>query len=155
MLLHLSAWLAQHVPPALYAHMNMASVTASLYLAYYAVLDVTAAALISPLWALFYYAAHYLAFEKEDGARIALIGFVASWAAQFYGHGVHEGRSPALLDNLLGALVLAPLFVFLEVLFAMGYRPELQHWLKNEVGRQITDFRLQQAEQKRRDMKSA
>lgn len=25
---------------------------------------------------------------------------VVSWIAQFYGHGVHEGRAPALLDNL-------------------------------------------------------
>ena len=34
---------------------------------------------------------------------------VASWLAQFYGHGAHEGRSPALLDNLWRALCWAPL----------------------------------------------
>lgn len=33
------------------------------------------------------------------------------YLAQFYGHGVHEGRSPALLDNLFQALFMAPLFV--------------------------------------------
>ncbi len=34
-------------------------------------------------------------------AMKATIGVhVVSWLAQFYGHGVHEGRSPALLDNL-------------------------------------------------------
>jgi uncharacterized membrane protein YGL010W len=33
--------------------------------------------------------------------KVALI-HVGSWIAQFYGHGVHEKRAPALLDNLLG-----------------------------------------------------
>jgi uncharacterized membrane protein YGL010W len=37
----------------------------------------------------------------SPGAMPILIGVhVATWLAQFYGHGVHEGRSPALLDNL-------------------------------------------------------
>jgi uncharacterized membrane protein YGL010W len=32
---------------------------------------------------------------------------VVSWVAQFYGHAFHEGRSPALLDNLWRACVRA------------------------------------------------
>ena len=37
-----------------------------------------------------------------DGGSAMLAGGVnvAAWIAQFYGHGVHEGRAPALLDNL-------------------------------------------------------
>jgi uncharacterized membrane protein YGL010W len=31
---------------------------------------------------------------------------VGSWIAQFYGHGAHEKRAPALLDNLLGGVYL-------------------------------------------------
>ena len=58
---------------------------------------------------------------------------------------MHEGRAPALLDNLLGAVVLAPLFVFVEVLFCFGYRPELQRWLTKETGRLISAFRAQRA----------
>lgn len=34
--------------------------------------------------------------------KAALGVHIVSWIAQFYGHGVHEGRAPALLDNLLG-----------------------------------------------------
>ena len=49
-----------------------------------------------------------------------------SLVEQFVGHGVFEGRKPALLDNLLQSLVLAPLFVWLEMLFFFGYRPALQ-----------------------------
>ena len=56
-----------------------------------------------------------------DTAWKAALGVhVAAWLAQFYGHGVHEGRSPALLDNLFQALFMAPIFVFIEVLIKVG-----------------------------------
>lgn len=40
---------------------------------------------------------------------------------QFVGHGKLEGRKPALLDNLVQAFFLAPLFVWYEVLFKLGF----------------------------------
>jgi len=52
--------------------------------------------------------------------RPALALHAASWVAQFVGHGAFEGRAPALLDNLFDALVMAPLFVFVEVTFWCG-----------------------------------
>lgn len=132
---------ALHVPPAIWPHLNVASLVATLYLGYYYILDVASAALITPLWIMYYAAAWYAMQHVEHAAKYAGIVFVISWILQFYGHGVHEGRAPALLDNLLGAIVLAPLFVFVETLFIFGYRPELQHWLKNETGRLIVQFR--------------
>jgi stalled ribosome alternative rescue factor ArfA len=41
---------------------------------------------------------------------VAVAVHVVSWIAQFVGHGKYEGRKPALLDNLVQALFLAPLF---------------------------------------------
>ena len=54
---------------------------------------------------------------------------VFCWVMQFYGHGVHEGRSPALLDNLFQAVVISsgePSFVrndirYLNFLFPMTF----------------------------------
>lgn len=40
---------------------------------------------------------------------------VTAWIAQFYGHGVHEQRAPALMENL-GFALLAPFFVTFEFL---------------------------------------
>lgn len=40
---------------------------------------------------------------------------VACWVAQFLGHGVFEKRAPAVLDNLVQAIFMAPLFVIMEV----------------------------------------
>ncbi|KAJ1569849.1 hypothetical protein HK096_000285, partial [Nowakowskiella sp. JEL0078] len=68
-----------------------------------------------------------------------------SWIMQFIGHGVYEGRAPALLDNLVGALVLAPLFVWIEILFNFGYRPKLEKKLRNSIGKSIKNYKLKKA----------
>ena len=66
---------------------------------------------------------------------------VGSWIAQFVGHGKFEGRAPALLDNLFQAFFLAPLFVWMEILFALGYRPELQTRIDKLVQQDVATFR--------------
>ncbi|XP_022987514.1 uncharacterized endoplasmic reticulum membrane protein C16E8.02-like, partial [Cucurbita maxima] len=46
------------------------------------------------------------------------------WTNQFIGHGVFEKRAPALLDNLAQVFLMAPFFVFLEVLQSLfKYEP--------------------------------
>jgi uncharacterized membrane protein YGL010W len=49
--------------------------------------------------------------------------FVVGWVFQLVGH-VFEGRRPALVDNLLQALI-GPMFLVAEVVFAMGYSRDL------------------------------
>jgi uncharacterized membrane protein YGL010W len=65
---------------------------------------------------------------------------VASWIAQFIGHGVFEGRAPALFNNLYQAVFLAPLFVWLEFLFALGYRADLKSRLHKYAEVDIKKF---------------
>ncbi len=71
----------------------------------------------------------------------ALAVHIVSWLAQFVGHGIFEGRAPALLDNLVQALFLAPFFVWLEMLFLLGYRPELKARLDKAVSQEVAKFR--------------
>jgi uncharacterized membrane protein YGL010W len=52
---------------------------------------------------------------------------------QFLSHLVLEKRSPALVDNVGQAVLLAPLFVFMEFLFLMGYRPALQKRVHEKI----------------------
>jgi uncharacterized membrane protein YGL010W len=66
---------------------------------------------------------------------------VVSWLLQFVGHGAFEGRAPALLDNLVQALLLAPLFVWMEILFFFGYRPELRARYEASVQKEIAAFK--------------
>lgn len=77
---------------------------------------------------------------QNEFIKIAIGLHVFSWLAQFYGHGVHERRAPALLDNLLQALVLAPFFVAFEIAFFLGYRKDLKKNMDNKAGIKIRDF---------------
>ena len=71
-----------------------------------------------------------------------VLGFhLVMWIAQFIGHGVFEGRAPALLDSLDQAFITAPLFVILEILCFLGYKKEFYDECMVEVEKQIEAFR--------------
>ena len=72
---------------------------------------------------------------------VAIALNVGGWVGQFVGHGKFERRAPALLDNLFQALFLAPLFVWLEILFMLGYRPELRARVEAAVEREVKKYR--------------
>lgn len=58
--------------------------------------------------------------------------FVVGWVFQFIGHR-YEGRKPAFLDDLVGLLV-GPLFVVMEAMFAVGWNPALQAAITAQAG---------------------
>lgn len=88
----------------------------------------------------------------EIGTIVAI--HVVAWLMQFIGHGVFEKRAPALMENLVQGLhddstlilrhrvafLLAPVFVFLEVLFAIGFNRKLQHTLEKLTAEQRPRF---------------
>ncbi|CDK27213.1 unnamed protein product [Kuraishia capsulata CBS 1993] len=122
---------------------NAASIWSYSSLAYYLILD-RAALLTAPflLLAPVGFAYLYEIFPAAQIIKPAASLFVFSWIAQFYGHAVYEGRSPALFDNLIQALVLAPYFVLFEVLFFFGFRKDLERAVDNEAGVRARDFIL-------------
>ena len=75
----------------------------------------------------------------------SIVIFLVSWIAQFVGHGKFEGRAPALLDNVFQAFFLAPLFVWLELLFMLGYRQNLKARVDKAVAVEVAKFRQQKA----------
>ncbi|KAJ3346598.1 hypothetical protein HDU83_002844 [Entophlyctis luteolus] len=99
------------------------------------------------------FAASFLKHGKEwtgvEPISSASIAFVIAWIAQFIGHGVYERRAPALLDNLVQALVLAPFFVWSHALFDIGFYKNLNQELKNETGKRVAAFRAKQTAAKK------
>lgn len=104
--------------------------------------------------------------QRADHIMTALIVHVASWVVQIAGHRFAEGRSPALLDNPVNgsssshiiekhtnprfsALILAPFFVHLEILFKFGYKPAMFRQLQNDVGVEIAKLRKAEGDKKR------
>ncbi|KAJ1831991.1 hypothetical protein IWW55_004219 [Coemansia sp. RSA 2706] len=134
-----AALLSQLPGPALIANASTAIMLA--FAAFYIVLDQIAGLLALPVIYTFLVTSQQYALTASNSLHVLLFIFAFAWIAQFIGHGVFEKRAPALLDNLLQAFVMAPFFVFLELLFALGYRPGLHRELRNEIGSRILAFR--------------
>ncbi|KAL1918608.1 uncharacterized protein VTP21DRAFT_2630 [Calcarisporiella thermophila] len=128
---------------------DLAFFTTITYALYYIFLEPVAGLLYTPILLAMDLYANRFASTYASPNLIAGAIHVFCWAAQIFTHQFAEGRSPALLDNLAQALFLAPLFVFLEVLFAFGYRPQLQKRLRDKVGKAITEFRMKKAQAQR------
>jgi uncharacterized membrane protein YGL010W len=61
-----------------------------------------------------------------------LAAFIVGWVIQFIGH-YYEGRKPAFVDDLRGLLV-GPMFVVAEALFALGWGKALLAEIEARVG---------------------
>ncbi|KAL1302454.1 hypothetical protein AAFC00_002846 [Neodothiora populina] len=121
---------------------NLGTMVALTYATLYILMEPVAGGLLAPLLLGGTAYANHLTSTYGMTANCWALGiFAFSWIAQFVGHGVFERRAPALLDNLVQALFLAPFFVWLEVLFWLGYRPELKSRLDKAVAQEISKFR--------------
>ncbi|KAL2075429.1 hypothetical protein VTL71DRAFT_372 [Oculimacula yallundae] len=130
--------------------LNLATVVAMLYSTLYITLEPLAGLASTPL--LLGAAALANKTTAKWGAKatkVSVLVHAVSWIAQFIGHGKFEGRAPALLDNLVQALFLAPLFVWMELLFKLGYRPALRMRLEEKVRVELERLRVLKEEKKR------
>ncbi|KAL9009991.1 MAG: hypothetical protein Q9173_005030 [Seirophora scorigena] len=121
---------------------NLGTIACLVYAMLYILMEPVAGGLLAPLMlAATAYANHLTSTYGQSANYWALGLHVASWIAQFVGHGVFEGRAPALFDNLVQAFFLAPFFVWMEILFRLGYRPELRKRLDQAVEKEIRKHR--------------
>ncbi|KAK2873500.1 hypothetical protein FQN49_002316 [Arthroderma sp. PD_2] len=134
----------QHLPA------NAGTIAAFVYLALYMLMEPVAGALLAPLllsgtaWMN-----HLVSAYGTTAVYWSLAVQAVAWILQFVGHGVFEGRAPALLDNLLQAFFLAPFFVWLEVLFFLGYRPELKSRIDKAVAKEVAKFNKEKADKEK------
>jgi 2-hydroxy fatty acid dioxygenase len=138
-LIPLPDWLASPNFP-----LNLAALVAFVYSGFYILLEPVVGIILLPIifgWTV--YANHLTATYKYEANVAGVAVEIVSWIAQFIGHGVFEHRAPAVLDNLLQSLVLAPFFVFMELLFKFGYRPELHKRVETAVTKEIKKFKDQ------------
>jgi hypothetical protein len=77
---------------------------------------------------------------KDDPLRCS----TTSWEVMHY-HGDQKNHT----NTYILALVLAPFFVHMEILFKLGYRPAMFRQLQNDVGVEIAKFRKIEGDKKR------
>ncbi|KIY73785.1 DUF962-domain-containing protein [Cylindrobasidium torrendii FP15055 ss-10] len=128
--------------------LNWSSVVALSMLSFWYTLEPLAAFLYTPLMASMTLTS--LGYSHQEGhLKPAVIIHIVSWIMQVLAHQIFEGRAPALLDNLVQAIALAPFFVFLEVLYMLGYKPALHKRIQNEIGKEITRVRKAEGSKRR------
>ncbi|GME80796.1 unnamed protein product [Ambrosiozyma monospora] len=107
---------------------KLSTIGAILYSTYYILLSPKMGLLSLPFIGITYLSAIYL----ESNYLMSTVLFyaiavnVGAWAFQFFGHFTFEKKSPAVFDNLVQPLVLAPYFVLFELMFALGYEKDLE-----------------------------
>lgn len=142
MLLDLPDWLTPKYLP-----LNMCTIGSIIWGSFYVLMEPVAGGLLCAICLGMAAIDNYLYSVDPKTATLAAGAiFAVAWILQFVGHGRFEGRAPALLDNLTQALLLAPLFVWLEILFAFGYRKELQQRVGKQVAKNITQYREEKAQ---------
>ncbi|GBB93045.1 hypothetical protein RclHR1_00210041 [Rhizophagus clarus] len=133
---------------------NLSLLSVLFYINYYILLEPVAGALYAPILLYMAYNATNFAADHSDHNVLAGIVHVFSWIAQFIGHGFAEKRSPALKDNISQALLLAPLFVWLEILFSIGYRSGLQKRVDKSVQLAIDEWNRKKELKKKQGQKA-
>ncbi|KAK9367618.1 hypothetical protein V1509DRAFT_625732 [Lipomyces kononenkoae] len=122
-------------------YLNLGVLAAIGYAVFYILLDPIVGGIVSP----FVFGSSIIATDlvvKYGAAANYIAGglWIISWILQFIGHGVFEKRAPALLDNLVQALVLAPFFVIFELIFRFGFRKDLEKQLSARVSKELRKF---------------
>lgn len=112
--------------------LNCAAVVSAVYICFYLLLEPKSGSIAAALVTACFLGSHALLHLLRPSLawKVAVAMQVLCWIAQFVGHGVFEGRAPALLDNLVQAFLMAPLFVLLEVLHSLfSFEPGENFWV--------------------------
>jgi uncharacterized membrane protein YGL010W len=113
--------------------LSPAVVVALIASVYYLKLELRLGAVMAVLMALSVLIGQWTAAQSTGIWLASGIGvFVFGWILQFIGH-FYEGKKPAFVDDIMG-LAIGPLFVVVELAFALGLRRDLQALVENRVG---------------------
>jgi uncharacterized membrane protein YGL010W len=94
------------------------------------------------MFGLYLTANYYHSVSPSNAWIIATILHIVSWYMQIHpGHLIFEGRKPALTDSFFQSLVLAPLFVFYEVLFTLGFQKKIHAQIQPRIEANIKQYK--------------
>lgn len=141
-----------------YSDLTVGVVIAWIYGLYYVTLDwqLGVPSLVVLISFTYFEKAHYGTLSDQtmvlplEYKAVAVCLHVVCWLAQFYGHAVHEKRAPALFDNLLQAVVLAPFFVVYEVAFWLGYKLDVQKRMNDAASKEVLKMKAKENVAKRK-----
>ena len=122
--------------------LNPAMIAYAASLVFYFRLNFVFATMMAVLMGLGIFAAMNIAMMSTTIWLATGVGmFVGGWIVQFWGHHF-EGKKPAFVDDLVGLLI-GPLFILAEVLFALGMFKGLKAEIESRAGETRTGTQQQ------------
>ncbi|KAF4677644.1 hypothetical protein FOL47_000104 [Perkinsus chesapeaki] len=144
-----SLFLIRRYTPALYEGITLATLVHAFYLLSFWYMDWPAAFLYTPIMMALYLISANLPLKYTP--QVWFI-FCTAWILQFIGHGFLERRRPALVDNFFQSIHAAVFFVWLQIMFRAGYKPDLDDELVLLTQKELERAGLENsAEQKKAD----
>ena len=122
--------------------LSLADVMAVLYAGSFIKMHPVAGVLYAPVLGLLH---HFGTVTLDKSVPLAVALHLVGWISQFIGHGVFEKRKPALIDNLFQSLHAAVFFVWLELLFMLGWNPKLKNELEGLILVEMAKNKARQA----------
>lgn len=116
---------------------NAAHAVVAAYATSFIAMEPIAGALYVPLMGAMLYIAQHIC--TQNLVLTAIVN-VVSWAAQVLSHRFFEERSPAFTEDPLQAIHAAVFFVWLEVLYSVGYRQKTHRDLEARVRERISEM---------------
>eukprot|EP00299_Pterocystis_sp_00344_P017536 c8785_g1_i3.p1 GENE.c8785_g1_i3~~c8785_g1_i3.p1 ORF type:complete len:104 (+),score=19.86 c8785_g1_i3:262-573(+) len=96
------------------------------------------------LFGLYLSANALVLWSREQAWVIGVVTQIVGWYMQIHpGHLIFEGRKPALMDSFFQSLVLAPLFVWYEILFQFGLFRSFKKEVYKRVGTRLRQLNQQ------------
>ncbi|KAI3596675.1 duf962 domain-containing protein [Moniliophthora roreri] len=132
--------------------MNIPAVFSAFYIAYYFILEPFAALLYTPQLTLSLLTATAFAARPDHitvGATYAGSHNSLATASRRSAHQLFLTISWEVYRPSDLAVVLAPFFVHLEILFALGYRPQMHKRINNEIGKEIARIKKIEGDKRR------
>lgn len=106
---------------------NVARLVCALYVVHGFILDPLVGILHGPVMILYFVLSQSLRSNAGPSTFfLPLLIHLVAWFAQFVAHRVFEKRAPALTDSLIQALTSASVVLWLEIMFSLGFLPELK-----------------------------
>ncbi|GLJ50279.1 hypothetical protein SUGI_1070770 [Cryptomeria japonica] len=127
--------------------LNLSFVTAIVYGLFYVLLDKKAGTIAGVLCLICWISSNALAQRLGFSLawKVILVSQLVCWTGQCIGHGVFEKRAPALMDNLVQAILMAPFFVLLEALqkfYNYEPYPGFEKSVRTKVQANIKELRM-------------
>jgi uncharacterized membrane protein YGL010W len=108
-------------------NVNAGLILITFYTIMYIMLDVLGGILFFPCVMILYILSNVFRYlVVGDAWIISIMIHIVAWIIQFAGHVIWEKRKPALFDSIIQAFLMAPFFIFMEILFMCGYKKKFQ-----------------------------